>query len=82
MVAAMSGMGGGLTIDKSTVLPQKYDGDAGCSFWIKDRKSEGKMFLRFRGAKFITVQCLRAAAGDASADATCESVVAGMTAAK
>jgi hypothetical protein len=70
----------GAEVDRSTVLPQKYGNDPGCSFWIKDGKSEGKTFLRFRGTKFITVQCLRPLAGDAKADATCEDVVTGMAA--
>lgn len=66
---------GGPKIDASTARERTFGPDRGCSFYFTDGPSvEGRMFLRFRGAKFITLQCMRPAKGDANADATCEAL--------
>jgi len=68
--AAMAMRGG--KIERQTVLSKPYGTDRGCSFWIKEGKSDGKIFIRFRGDKFVTLQCLWPAQGDTNAMKTCD----------
>lgn len=79
-VEAMSLAGGGLVVDKTTVLHKDYGADKGCGFWISDDKYEGKMHLRFQGEKFLTIQCMRPKAGDRDADAACEAFAVALNA--
>lgn len=71
-VEALS-LAGGFVIDKATLLHKDYGAEKGCGFAISDDTYGGKMHLRFRGGKFLTIQCMRPKAGDADADEACES---------
>jgi hypothetical protein len=77
-VAAMELQKGGPRVDHDSILPQDWGGQRGCSFRVTEGELAGKIHIRFRGAKFVTLQCMRPKSGDDDADGVCGDLVAAM----
>jgi hypothetical protein len=78
LVDAMASMGG--DIDRASLVAEQFGTDTGCSFHFKDDKEVGMSWIRMRGARFFTLQCLHGKSGDADADATCTRLAAALKA--
>ncbi len=74
-VTAMESQPGALIIDHTSIVTEQFADDAGCSFRMTEGSTSGRIVLRFRSPKFLTIQCMRPTKGDSNLDATCDSVV-------